>query len=169
MNKRGNIMDMLTIFVILLVAIILVIVFLVFQRKVNDTIQAINQTAGPGVNTAYAADVSQSMDDNFGWVLDFIIIMLFISLPIVSMMLAFMNYIPPFLFYAVIGITMLMVALGAGFSLGFTNLINGSSDAAIASSRIPMTSFVFSHFGFYTLFAMILIISGVYVKQSRGP
>ena len=160
-------MDGITIVFLLFIIVIVAIVFLVFQRKLNDAVQ--NLTNVPGsANVLPAQQYSQDMDNNFGWVADFLIIMLLVGFPLVSMVLAFLNNIPPFLFYGSLGLTILVVALGAGFSTGFVSLIGSGNDTSVAAARMPMSSFVFSHFGVYAFFVVLLIILGVYVKQ-RSP
>jgi len=92
MNRQRNIMDGLAILVTIFSIGILCYVGVLFINGFNDGIQATT-----GLPTA-ATSISAGVDSNIGWVLDFFILMMFLALPIVSMILAFFNNIHPLFF-----------------------------------------------------------------------
>lgn len=160
MNRRGNVMDSIGIIITVFTVAILCLVGVLFIQKLYD---GITGTAGlPSTATNMVTD----MNTDIGWVLDFFIAMLFISMPIASMLLAFFNNIHPLFFWASLGLTMLVVILGAAFGDAFVSVMN-SDTISSASSEMPITTTIFSHFGMYSLFVVLVIAAGVFVKSRQ--
>ena len=157
MNRAGNIMDGFGILTTIFTIGILCYVGVLFINGFNDGIQA-----SPNLPSA-ATNISSGVDSDIGWVLDFFILMMFLSMPIVSMLLAFFNNIHPLFFWASLGVTMLLVIVGSAFQDSFVNLISGSTFGGV-SAQMPWSTILFSHFGMYALFVVLVIAAGVFVK-----
>lgn len=161
MNRAGNIMDGVGILVAIFTVGILCLVGVLFINELNT---GISGTSGlPSTATSMTAD----MNSNIGWVLDFFVLMMFLSLPIVSMLLAFFNNIHPLFFWASLGITMLLVIIGSAFGDSFVNITNDPTLGGV-SAQMPYSTLLFSHFGMYALFVVLVIAAGVFVKARSG-
>lgn len=160
MNRKGFVLDVFPIISLLFVVAILFVIALNFMSGVAG---GLNQTSTDPNATAIAV----GMNTDLGWVLDFIFIMLLFSLPVGSMILAFLNNIPPFFFFASIGMILLAVIIGAALSDGWTSSHDDDTFDTQAN-RMPMTDYVMTHFGVYALFCIIVIMSGTYVKMKNS-
>ena len=81
-----------------------------------------------------------------------------------SMLLAFFNNIHPLFFWASLGLTMLMVIIGSAFGDSFTSIANDTSFLGV-TAQMPYSTIIFSHFGMYSLFVVLVIAAGVFVKS----
>lgn len=158
-NKKGFVQDAFPIVTTIFVVAIILIIGLIFISKVSD---GINQISDP------VADQAQSMttyvNDTADWVFDFLLSMLFISLPIISMILAYLNNIPSFFFFASIGLMLLVVIIGGAYSSAWGDM-HDDDTLNTQINRMPITDTILSHYGMYSFFVMIIIISGTYVKM----
>lgn len=161
MNNRGNIFDAFTIVYMLFAVAIILVVGIIFVSKLSD---AFDNDTIPDRAKGMASDV----DGQAGWVFDFLLLMLLVCLPLGSMILAFFNDIPPLLFWASIGVSMLVIILGSAFGDAWVTMVSDGGELGLAASRMPMTSTVFNHFGVYAFFAVLLIIAGVFVKSKSN-
>lgn len=158
MNRKGNVMDAIGIIILIFSVGLLCWVGVLFINGFNDGIQA--TTGLPSAATTMSAGV----DTNIGWVLDFFVLMMFLALPIVSMLLAFFNNIHPLFFWASLGVTMLVVIVGSAFGDAFMSVANDSTFAGVAT-QMPYSTLLFNHFGMYSLFVVLIIGAGVFVKS----
>ena len=53
--------------------------------------------------------------------------------------------------------------VGSAFQDSFNNLISGSTFSGV-SAQMPWSTLLFSHFGMYALFVVLVIAAGVFVK-----
>lgn len=140
---------------------ILCFVGVLFINELND---GISGTTGL---PSEATDMTADLDTNIGWVLDFFVVMMFLALPIVSMLLAFFNNIHPLFFWASLGITMLLVIIGSAFGDSFVSITSDATLGAV-SAQMPMSTLLFNNFGMYSLFVVLLIAAGVFMKARSG-
>lgn len=160
MNRRGNIFDSVGIIVTVFTIAILCVVGVLFVQKLYV---GITSTTGlPSTATNMVTD----MNTDIGWVLDFFIAMLFIAMPIGSMLLAFFNNIHPLFFWASIGVTMLVIIIGSAFGDAFVSFMNSDTITG-ATSEMPITTTIFNHFAMYSLFVVLIIAAGVFVKSRQ--
>lgn len=163
MNRRGNVFDSIGIVVSVFTVGVLCLIGVFFIQQVYAGI-----TSSTNIPTE-ATGMVTTLNNDIGWVLDFFILMMFVAMPIASMLLAFFNNIHPLFFWASIGVTMLVVIIGSAFGDSFVSIMNSGS-LTTAASELPMSTMIFSHFGVYSLFVILLIGAGVFVKsrQSSG-
>lgn len=157
-NNRGNIFDSFSIIFILAFAVVVLLLFVLIIKKFSIIINA--DPAMPDAGKEFIGTI-QSQN---GWTMDFLFIMLLISLPLASMILAFFNNIPPFMFWASFGLTMLVVLFGNVLGDAYMNLV-ATGDMATITWDLPMTNYVMSHFALYSFIVVLMIIFGVYIKQ----
>lgn len=161
MNRRGNVFDSVGIIITLFTVGILCLIGVVFIQQVYAGI-----TSSTGI-PATATNMVTDMNTDVGWVLDFFILMMLLAMPVASMLLAFFNNIHPLFFWASIGITMLVIIIGSAFGDAFVGVMN-SDGLSAGTAVLPMSSFIFSHFGMYSLFVILLIAAGVFVKSKSA-
>lgn len=155
MNRRGNMFDAFQIVPMLFIIGILTVIAIMFMSSVK--------TAFTGTD---AETLTTTVDTQAVWTLDFFFMMLLVSLPLASMILAFFNNIPPFFFWASIGIIMLAVILGSAFGDAWTSFV-ASGDSATAAARMPMMNLVLTNFGVYTFLCILIIAAGIFIKTQN--
>lgn len=155
-NRRGNLFDMFPIVFMICVALIFAIMAILFINGINDAIQSAN------IGSAGKQFMNNIQSQN-DWVVDFLFVMFLISLPVVSAILAYFNNIPPFLFWASIGVIMLVIILANVMSDAYVNITNVSGMTVVTSS-IPMTDYIMRHFVIYAFVACAIIMFGVFLK-----
>jgi hypothetical protein len=160
-NRRGNFFDSFAIIITIFTIGILCFIGVLFVNQFTDGI-----TGTTGLPTEATA-IATSVDDDIGWVLDFFVMMMLMAMPIGSMLLAFFNNIHPLFFWASIGLTMLVVIVGAAFGDAFTAMINTDTFSGVVG-QLPMSTWVFNNFGMYSLFVVLIIAAGVFVKSRSG-
>jgi hypothetical protein len=160
-NRKGFVQDAITIVISLFTISVLFIAALSFFSGVSAGMNSTLTTP----ETQQGKDIAVYTNDNVDWVLDFLFAMLFISLPIASMILAFFNNIPSFFFFGSLGLVLLVVIIGGAFGEAW---ISSSADSnfGIQAVRMPITNIILSNFGLYSLFIMVIILVGTYVKMS---
>lgn len=163
-DRKGFVMDAIPIIVMLFGFAIVSVVAMKFFAGVDA---GLNLSTDP--NAARGVAIAAQVNDDIDWVMDFILVMAMVSLPIGSMILAFFNNIPPFFYFASLGVVLLVVVFGAALAEGWTNS-NDTAEFSSGSSRLPMTNFIMENFGKYALFCIMIIMAGTYVKiqNSQG-
>lgn len=160
MNRRGNIGDALTIIQgIFFFALIAVVMWMILSNA-NDDWQA--SSAGTASKTAF-----QTGTNGARVALDTIFAFLFFGLPLISMFLAYLNDIPPFLFW----LSLLFIIVILMFGAFFSNLWDGltsNDEFNSAANDLPITNFVLNHFGVYSLLVCLIVAAGTYVKIRGG-
>lgn len=159
-GKKGSLFDMFPVMFIIAVALIVMILGLLFMNSLNTAIQ------GANVGSAGKQFISTFNTQN-NWVLDFLFVMLLISLPLVSAILAYFNNIPPFLFWASIGVVLLVIVLANIISDAYVNITTVSGMQTV-TSNMPMTHYIMSHFVIYAFLCCTIIMFGVFIKP-RNP
>lgn len=161
MNRRGNVFDSIGIIVTIFSVAILCLIGVLFVQNVYNGI------VGTPDLPPTATNMITDMNNDTGWVLDFFVAMMFLAMPIASMLLAFFNSIHPLFFWASIGVTMLVVIIGAAFGDAFVSFMNADTMLS-AAAEMPITTTIFSHFGMYSFFVVLVIAAGVFVKARGG-
>jgi hypothetical protein len=134
----------------------------------NKFTTAINTTSGSNFDNAKV--MTQNINNDAPGALDFIIIMIMLGFPLASMILAFFNDIHPLFFYASFIIVLFIILMGYAYS-GLWDKYKATDIGLASSMSMPMTNFIMSHFGLYSLLASFLILFGTFVKirgQSYG-
>lgn len=162
MNGRGNLLDAIPALIILFVIVIIVFVGMLFIDNIND---AFMNT--PGV-PAVASDLSNDIDTQAGWTFDFIIVMLLVTLPLVSAMLAYFNDIPPYFFFATLGVLLIVIIFANAFNDSYVSFSTSSTATTNIANRLPMTDYIMSHLVIYSLLSAAIIMFGVFMKPKRG-
>lgn len=157
MNKQGNLFDGVYIVYWLFIIAFLFVIAVIIVTAIYDGV-----TGTPGMSSEAVSKVT-TINNQVGWTLDFVFLMLLLSFPMASMILGFFNNVSPFLFWGVIGITMLVVILAGAFSDAWISFSTSSTTTA-AVSRLPMTKVVLDNFAIYALLCIILIAGGVFFK-----
>ena len=159
MNNRGNIFDAFTIMIIVFMIGLMVVIGIYLATRVNSAIQ------DSGVSDS-TKTMTGSITDDLPGAVDFVVIMILFGLPLVSVILAYFNNIHPVFFYIGIAVLILIVLCGYAYQQLWVKFTAG--DLSVTSSSIPMTNFILSHFGIYSLFVGIAILYGLYVKNSQS-
>jgi len=156
-NRKGNLFDMFSILFLIAVGLLIVVMGVLFINGLNDSIQASNIPS-------HGKQFMGTFQSQNSWVLDFLFLMLLISFPMVSAILAYFNNIPPFLFWGGIGLVMLVVVFANVIGDAYVNLAGVN---ASISTELPMTDFVMRHFVAYAMLSCIIIMFGVFVKPKN--
>jgi hypothetical protein len=156
-NRKGNLFDMFWIMFTIAIALIVIVMAQLFISGLNDSIQASDV---PSRGKQFIG----TFDSQNDWVLDFLFVMLLISLPLVSAILAYFNNIPPFLFWASIGVLLLVVVLANIVGDAYTNLTTAVGGISNVTSALPMTNYIMSHFVIYAILCSFVIMFGVFIK-----
>lgn len=151
------------------VIIIGLIAFVIAAISVGLIISAFNTSIQASDVPQVAKDNAASLDSNWGPGMDWLFAALLIGLPLVSMGLAHMNYIPSVFFYMILAFMLLMTIVAWGLQSGWESIISqGGIVASYAINQMPIANFVLSHLGIYTLLIITIIGYGTYVKQDQG-
>lgn len=164
MNKKGNILDVLTILLVVSLLAAGMFLFVYVQKNISSAINT-SLTGNPDATTALA--MNTSVDNSFAWTIDFFVVMVMFGLPLLAMILAFFNNIHPFFFFASIGFSMLIVVVATWFSQGWSQFL-ASSDLSSMVYFMPMTNWVMSNFVVYAVFAILMLVFGVFVKSKSN-
>lgn len=162
MNRRGNVLDVIPVLIIILSVAILLFVGLVITDNLSTTF--LNASGVPAV----ASNISTSINSQASWTFDFIFVMLLFTLPLVSAMMAYFLNIPPFFYFASLGVVMIIVILANAFGDGYTSFTGSSATMTSVAARLPMTNYIMSHFVMYAFVSVIIIMFGVFMKPKRG-
>jgi hypothetical protein len=158
-----SLFDAIPVVIGLFIAGIMIVIAMFIMSGINEAVQAIDSP-----EAARAKTIATDTNDALPWVLDFFFLMLLITMPLASMILAFLNNIPPFFFWASIGVMLLVILLGGAFGEAWAS---ATTDTLVQAqvSRIPMTNYVLNNFGIYSLFVITIIAAGVFIKtRSQG-
>lgn len=110
-----------------------------------------------------------NLDNAWGGSMDWFFIALLTGLPLASMALAHFNNIPSTYFYLLLGVLLLMVFIGWGLQGGYENLqAQGGDFANYLTDEMPLTNFILTNFGLYSVIIVLIIGYGTYVKQRQG-
>lgn len=110
-----------------------------------------------------------NLNQGWGGVMDWFLVALLIGLPLASMGLAHLNRVPAVFFYMVIAVLFLMVFVGWGLQGAFENIqASGGGFSAYLASDMPLTSFIMSNFGLYSLLIVLIIGYGTYAKSRQA-
>lgn len=162
-QKKGFVQDAITIIITLFTIGVIFVVGLMFFSGLSSGLNESLTTP----ETAKGLEIATYTNDTIDWVMDFIFAMLFISLPIASMILAFFNNIPNFFFWGSLGIVLLVVVLGGAFADSWGSM-NSDSVIGIQMARLPITSIIMNNFGLYSFFIIVIILAGTYIKTQQG-
>lgn len=123
--------------------------------------------ATPGYTEA--TTITGTLDTNWGPTVDWLVICLAFGLPLISAVLAWMNNIPNIFFFLSIGLLFVLVFIGWGLQWGAEGLfVTGNAVGSYISAYMPMSYWVLSNYGLYSVFAFLIIGFGTYVRFGRG-
>lgn len=159
-NRRGSLFDMFWILFVIAAGLVVVLMANLFISGLNDDIQNSNI---PSRGKQFMSTFESQND----WVLDFLFVMLLISLPMVSAILAYFNNIPPFLFWASIGVLLLVVVLANIIGDAYVNVTTADGISAVMST-MPMTDYIMRHFVIYAVLCSFIIMFGVFIKPKAA-
>jgi hypothetical protein len=142
--------------------------FVIAAVAVGLVFQSFNNAVQTGDFAPVAKEVTGGLAGGWPGVVDWIFVALLIGLPLASMALAYFNNIPAIFFFGIIGVLFLMVFVGWGLQAGWEGIMADGGDFSIyVSSGLPMTNFILSNFGVYSLLVVAIIGFGTYVKAGR--
>jgi len=158
MNKKGSLLyDGLFVVITLLFIVIVAVILGIILDQYNTAFQA-------GVDIPDSAKkVVTTGEGIFPSIMDWLIPLFLFGLPLISLGLAYINNIPPSFFWIAIGVLGIMALLGFALSDLYNNA-NEDSVFNVQSARMPITNWVFTNYGFYSLFAFFVIAFGTFVK-----
>lgn len=158
-NKKGNLFDAIPILItVFVLGFVFVVALNMFSAINESTDQLPNST-----EFTKAKEIGTFTNDNIAWVLDFILLMMFITLPVGSMILAFFNNIPPFFFWASIGVILIVLIIGGILQDSWSESYKVDS-FKLQADRMPMTTYILNNYIIYSLLVIIIIAGGVFVK-----
>lgn len=160
MNKRGTILDAIYIMGLLFIVAIIAAIGIFLSDKINTAIQGSDIPADAKV-------MNQNLAGDIPGAVDFIFLMVFIGLPIASLVLAFFNNIHPILFYITVALSFIILFAAIAYAQ-LWDKFQTTTVGVYAVSNIPMTNFILEHMGVYTLLVIVIILFGTYIK-SRNP
>ena len=158
MNRRGNLIDAITIMGIVFVLACGMMFFVFVIKNITGSLL----TSSTVINTPTSNSIVTGVDQNSPWVADFFVVMMMFGLPLLAFILAFFNNISPIFFWSTIGFTMLVAVLGGFFASGYLNFIN--ANMIVVETYMPITAFVMRNFVMYGLFLCAVIGFGIYAK-----
>lgn len=122
---------------------------------------------GEDVSSRAKTDIA-ALDNSWGGAMDWLFLALLIGLPLASMGLAYFNAVPSVFFYMTLAVLLLMVFVGWGLQDGYTELQGtGGALAGYIQAEMPITNFIMTNFGIYSLLVVLIIGYGTYVKSTR--
>lgn len=157
MNKKGTIFDGIVILLIILVFGILLTISLYFINTVNEQFQDDNTVPQA------AKDITGGFNTQASWVFDFLGVMAMISLPIISLILAFFNNIHPLFFWASFSLSLIILIFASSIGDMWISITDDTLASTVA--RMPMMDWLLSNYGFYALFIIATVGFGVFVKS----
>lgn len=160
MNRRGTLMDAFPALVSVFLFAMTCVVVVYFIGTFNTAMQASDVSQD-------AKDLTDNWNDQVPWVFDFLIVMLMVALPIVSLILAFFNNIHPLLYWASMGLSLILVIVGSSIGEAW-NAVTDTGTLTSSASNLPMTDWILSHFALYAIFCIIVIGYGVFVKTRNA-
>lgn len=156
-GRKGNVFDMLIILVVIGIAVGAISIVVILIDSFNTAIQGSDL---PSEGKEFIGTV-QSQNH---WTMDFILVMLLFALPIASAILAFFDNIPPFLFWASIGLWLLVVVVANIIGDAYSAMVEVDGFSTIPSA-LPITDFIMTHFVMYAMFSIIMVSFAVFAKQ----
>lgn len=132
------------------------IFFAAIMSPINTDFQASDLTnESKAIMNDYVSSVPASID----WIM----LMLYVGIPLIAFGLAFVNAIPQVFFWIAALISFLLSLLGFIIQ-DIYEIVTDSGILATAATSYPVIDFVFSNFGFYFLAIVALLAVGSYVK-----
>lgn len=117
------------------------------------------------------ADVGKNVvgdwDRNIPAVFDWIAILLFIGMPLLAFGLGIVTSIPSYWYWIAVALIFVFSAFGFVVETIWTN-VTLPSNIDDAASRMPITDFILSNYGFYFLFVWMVIAAGTYIRFGGG-
>ena len=163
MNRKASMIDVFVIMGVIFAVVIGIFFFVYFQKNLSAGIR----TALPNSSiTNTALVINNNIDNSSGTVLDFFIIMLMFSMPLISMILAFFNDVHPILLWASIGLSLVIVIAASWIAIMYGAFVAGT--LSITTSYLPMTNFMMNNFIIYSLYCIVVILAGTFIK-TRNP
>jgi hypothetical protein len=161
MNRRGNVLDSLLIILVMVALAITGLLMVGFANIISD---AFNQSNSIPTD---AKELSNSVNQQTPGIIDFAFAMLFIGLPLLGMALAFFVDTHPIIFWASLGLVLLLVILAAGFSVAWEALTQ-EGFLSEAAHKLPITNFIMNNFGVYAFLVFCIMAFGTFVKSRSG-
>ena len=159
MNRRGNVIDLLFILIILFVAVFGMIVNALFASIVNQSVS----TMGGNINTTH---MERSATTVFN--MDIAVVGLFIALLLSSVISAYYIGSHPFFFiFSVVFLCILMVIAGT-LSNTVDDVMDSSSVLSGISDRMPYTMYVGRNLPYLLLFSFLTIGIALYAGKGSG-
>lgn len=145
------------------------VVFVVAAVSVGLILNAFNTAIASDTTISQTArNGADSMDNAWGSVMDWFLAALLFGLPLVSMGLAHTNVVPNLFFYVTLAVLLLMVFVGWGLQAGFESIIaNGGAFASYLATSMPISNYVMTHFGIYSVIVVAIIGYGTYAKARQ--
>lgn len=91
LGRKGNILDTIVIMLIIFMLACGMMFFIYLQKNVTNGLKASSII----MDTPASATIVNNVDNNASWVIDFFVVMLMFSLPLLGMILSFFNNISP--------------------------------------------------------------------------
>lgn len=161
MNKRGSILDSIIIILVIVAVAITGLLTVAFTKTIGNAFDESEDIPD------YAKELSNSVTNQTPGIIDFIAVILIIGLPLISMALAFFVDTHPIIFWASLGLIILILILAGGFSVAWGSLTDNNLFGE-AAYDMPMTNWIMNHYVIYALFVVGLIIFGTFVKARSG-
>lgn len=158
--RQGNIFDVFFILIVGFLLATMVVIGVFLSNTVNTALQ--NSTIAPE-----AKEATQNITDDLPGAADFVLIIILFGLPMMTVVLSFFNDIHPLFFYVSIAVLILIVMAGYAYKILWESLTSTSLGAT--ASSLPMTNFVLSNYGLYSLLVGVMVIIGLYVKLQGQP
>jgi hypothetical protein len=157
MNKKGSLLDVPIILVVLFIAALFVIVVLKIVISLTDSL-ATSESIRPETQASMLEAKAQIPK-----VFDFLFLILFIGLPLFSCFLAFFNNIHPMLFYASIGLVVIIVVMGATIGDVWERASSSEGFGDMARS-LPMTDYILNNMAVYAFLVFLLISGATWIR-----
>lgn len=157
MNRRASVSDALPIMWVLFGMAMTGLVMGIVVGVVNTDFQA--DASVPTV----AKTIMQTGATQFPLVMDIWFILFFIGLPLISAVLAYFDNVHPLFMWLSFLLVFVVVIVGAGIAQLWEALMEDtvlSTQAAL----MPITDYILSNFGLYSLFIFVIIAMGTFVK-----
>ena len=158
MNKRGFIGDVLTILVGVFTLSIVVLVMVLVVKTFNDDFQAMPDAP------AEAKAISDAAATTYPGSMDFFVVSAMFGLPIVSAALVFFLDVSAMFIWIIVIISFLYVLVAAALAIGWDAIINSAALSGVVAT-MPMTTQIMNNYALYALYAVIVIVAGMFFRM----
>lgn len=135
------------------------LLFSAIMTPANTAIQASSMTND---SKLVVSDFNEFIPKSLDWV----ILLLFIGLPLIAFGLAFTNYVPSAFFWIAVLLVFVLSVFGGIVQLVW-GAVTESGVLSVAATAYPYADFLFSNYMFYILIVVALLGVGTYVKLNN--